>query len=91
MNLLEETKEILDDFLHIICTQCNYQDEVKYSLTYKQMKILLDYITNLQEENKELKKKRTKILTREKLQLEGYHKIVSAKQKYKHKNKSKGR
>lgn len=43
------------------------------------------------EETMKQLKKRTKILTREKLQLEGYHKIVSAKQKYKHKNKSKGR
>jgi hypothetical protein len=34
-------------------------------------------------------KKRTKELTREKLQLEGYHKIVAAKQKYKHNSKRK--
>lgn len=43
------------------------------------------------EETMKQLKKRTKLLTREKLQLEGYHKIVSAKQKYKYKNKSKGR
>lgn len=44
----------------------------------------------IEEAMKQLKK-RTKLLTREKLQLEGYHKIVSAKQKYKHNSKSKGR
>lgn len=43
------------------------------------------------EETMKQLKKRTKELTREKLQLEGYHKIVLAKQKYKYKNKSKGR
>lgn len=36
-------------------------------------------------------KKETKVLTREKLEIQGLHKIVSAKQKYKHNSKSKGR
>ena len=43
------------------------------------------------EETMKQLKKRTKVLTREKLQLEGYHKIVSVKQKYKHNGKRKGR
>lgn len=43
------------------------------------------------EETMKQLKKRTKVLTREKLEIQGLHRIVSAKQKYKNKSKSKGR